>query len=99
MARTEDWAIIILGAMGLSAGATNPSFSSLWAEHYGTKHLGAIRSAGAVLTVFASALGPIAVGSALDLEVRVATIVWVSVSITIGTSALAWLGLRLSRYL
>ena len=80
--------------MGLSSGATNPSFSSLWAELYGTKHLGAIRAAGAVLTVFASALGPIAVGASLDFKIPVAAIFWVCVFITIITSGLAWFGLR-----
>ena len=91
---TETWAIIILGSMGLSAGATNPSFSSLWTELYGTKYLGSIRSVGAVLIVFASALGPMAIGSALDFQVQVTTIVWISVLITCFTSGLAWFGLR-----
>ena len=90
----ELWAAGVLGAMGFSAGATNPSFASLWAELYGTQHLGAIRATAAVLSVFASALGPVAVGWALDVPVLIEVIIWVSLAITIGTSALAWLGLR-----
>ncbi len=97
MAENEHWAILILGAMGLSGGATIPSFSSLWAELYGTRHLGAIRAAGAVLTVFASAIGPVAVGVSLDFNISVVTIFWVSLLITIFTSGLAWFGLRSSK--
>ena len=52
------------------------------------------RAAAAVLMVFASALGPVTVGAALDATVSIEVIIWVSVAITIGTSALAWLGLR-----
>tara|TARA_Y100001934_G_C12305915_1_gene752392 strand:+ start:494 stop:1525 length:1032 start_codon:yes stop_codon:yes gene_type:complete len=90
----EFWAIAILATMGLSAGATNPSFSSLWAELYGTQHLGAIRSVGAVLMVFASALGPLAVGAALDSAIDLEIITWISVIMTAGTSILCWLGLK-----
>ena len=90
----EFWAIVILATMGLSAGATNPSFSSLWAELYGTQHLGAIRSVGAVLMVFASALGPLAVGAALDYAIDIEIITWISVIMAAGTSILCWFGLR-----
>ncbi len=88
------WVPIVLGTMGMSAGATNPVFSSLWAELYGTRHLGAIRSTGAVLSVFASALGPVIVGWALDADVSVQTITMVSVAIIIFTSCLSGVGLR-----
>ena len=75
--------------MGLSAGATNPTFSSLWVELYGTEHLGAIRAAGAVLGVFASALGPVVVGWALDEGVSILALTSVSILITAATSALS----------
>jgi predicted MFS family arabinose efflux permease len=90
----ELWAVAVLGAMGLSAGATNPSFAALPVELYGTRDLGAIRAVSAVLMVFGSALGPVVVGWALDAAVNIEAIAWVSVAITIGTSSLAWLGLR-----
>lgn len=93
-AEGEAWALAVLATMGLSAGATHPSFAALWAELYGTRHLGAIRAAGAVLSVFASALGPVAVGWALDGGVTVAAICAVSVAITAATSGLAFAGLR-----
>ena len=72
----------------------NPTFSSLWAELYGTEHLGAIRAAGAVLSVFASALGPVVIGWALDANVSMSTITTISIAITLSTSTLAAVGLR-----
>ena len=85
----EIWAVVILSAMGLSAGATNPTFSSLWVELYGTKHLGAIRATGTVLSVFASALGPVVVGWALDERVSILALTSFSILITAATSALS----------
>ena len=88
------WALGVLALMGLSAGSSNPTFSSLWAELYGIEHLGAIRSAGAVLSVFASALGPVFVGLALDAKVSILTVSSISVAITLSTCGLAAVGLR-----
>jgi len=90
----DYWALGVLALMGLSAGSSNPTFSSLWAELYGTEHLGAIRAAGAVLSVFASALGPVFVGWALDEDVSLMTISSISVAITLSTCCLAAIGLR-----
>lgn len=94
LAEDEYWAIVIMATMGTSAGSTNPVFSSLWAELYGTQHLGAIRSAASVLSVFASALGPVAVGWALDAQVSLLMITMASVAITLSTSTMAVIGLR-----
>jgi len=68
--------------------------NGLWAELYGTEHLGAIRAAGAVLSVFASALGPVFVGWALDEKVSMLTISTISIAITLLTCGLAAIGLR-----
>ncbi|NQW00714.1 MAG: MFS transporter [Rhodospirillales bacterium] len=88
------WVPVIMCLMGTSAGTTGPTYSSLWAELYGTQHLGAIRAAGAVLSVFGSALGPVVIGWTLDAEVSIATITLTSVLITLLASALAAAGLR-----
>lgn len=58
--------IVILGLLGLGSGVGNPIVSSLWAEMYGTRHLGSIRAVGSVLMVFGSALGPVFMGWTLD---------------------------------
>lgn len=69
-------AVLIL--IGIGAGANSGVLSALWAELYGTDHLGAIRAVAAVLMVFASALGPVAMGLALDRGASVAAISYAS---------------------
>jgi MFS family permease len=55
----------LLGAMfgiGLSNGAARTSFSAVWAEIYGTRHLGAIRGVVMSVMVVASAVAPLVLG-------------------------------------
>lgn len=58
--------------MGVTQGALTAVYGALWAEAYGTRHLGAIRALYAAATVFASALGPGLSGQLLDAGVGVA---------------------------
>ncbi len=52
--------------MGICSGLYFTGFSALWAELYGAKYLGAIKSLTNAIMVFASALGPALVGTLLD---------------------------------
>jgi predicted MFS family arabinose efflux permease len=54
------WPYMLL--MGISSGLYFTGFSALWAELYGTKNLGAIKSLVNAVMVFSSALGPALVG-------------------------------------
>ena len=56
---------------GLSMGSSGTLLGSLWAELYGTRHLGAIRSLATSGAVFASALAPGLMGVLLDLGVGI----------------------------
>ena len=58
------WPYMLL--MGISSGLYFTGLSALWAELYGPKHLGAIKSMTNAIMVFASALGPALVGSLLE---------------------------------
>lgn len=58
------WPYMLL--MGVSSGMYFTGLSALWAELYGPKHLGAIKSLTNAIMVFASALGPALVGSLLQ---------------------------------
>jgi MFS family permease len=60
-------AFMMLGAITNGSGAT--LLAALWAELFGTRHLGAIRSIAAAAQVLASALGPGVAGVLLDLGV------------------------------
>lgn len=62
------WAIpLLLACLGLSTGLVNPVTGALWAELYGTAHLGAIRALVTAALVAASALGPGLAGLLIDL--------------------------------
>ena len=74
---TQGWFGIIpvfFVLMGMTTGMMSPVVGALWAELYGTTHLGAIRSLATAALVAASAVGPglagwlIDIGFALDLQ-------------------------------
>jgi MFS family permease len=68
------WAIPMLFlCFGLSQGVMNPVVGALWAEIYGTAHIGAIRSLVMALLVAASALGPGLAGALIDTGVELDT--------------------------
>ncbi len=60
------WLLPYLALLGLTSGLAFTGFTALWAELYGTAHLGAIRSLAGAISVFASALGPVLTGLLLD---------------------------------
>lgn len=64
-------AFMLLG--GITAGINQTVTSALWAELYGTLHLGAIRALVAAFSVLASALSPVMLGALIDLGVRIET--------------------------
>ncbi|MGI9337693.1 MAG: MFS transporter [Gammaproteobacteria bacterium] len=51
---------------GAGVGLSLPTANALWAEVYGTKHLGAVRALTQALTAFFSAGGPVIYGLMLD---------------------------------
>ncbi|NRA29227.1 MAG: MFS transporter [Parvularculaceae bacterium] len=58
--------IVFFGLFGISYGFASTLFGSVWAEAYGTKHLGSIRSVTQSAMVFATALGPWITGALID---------------------------------
>lgn len=58
------WPYFIL--IGINVGISHISRTALWAELYGTAHLGAIKSLIAALGVLSSAFGPVAMGLLMD---------------------------------
>ena len=52
--------------MGLSQGANSTIPAAFWAEAYGTRHLGAIKSLASAIMVFGTAIGPILTGMLID---------------------------------
>lgn len=73
-AEAPVWLIPYLALLGLTSGLAFTGFTALWAELYGTLHLGAIRSLAGAISVFASALGPVLAGLLLDAGMAMETI-------------------------
>ena len=61
---------VYLGMIGASAGAGGATMGAMWAELYGTKNLGSIRSLSMAAMVFSTALGPGLSGSLIDLGIN-----------------------------
>ena len=55
-----------MSLMGISSGLYFTGLSALWAELYGARHLGSIKSMTNAIMVFSSALGPALVGTLLQ---------------------------------
>ena len=62
-------AIIYLTLVGITAGVTGTIIGAMWAELYGTQHLGAIRAMATAIGVGATALAPGVMGLMMDLKV------------------------------
>lgn len=64
-------AFVFLGLGGMTMGFNAAAVGALWAEIYGTRHLGAIRSVISAAMVFATALAPVILGQLLDAGVPI----------------------------
>lgn len=59
-------ALLLMGLMGTTIGASGPVGGALWAEVYGTEKLGSIRSLVTSLMVLTTALAPVLLGAMID---------------------------------
>lgn len=57
---------VAMALMGLSQGANSTVPNAFWAEFYGTRHLGAIKSLAVAVMVFGTAIGPALTGVLID---------------------------------
>ncbi len=64
---TEPWTVpAFMVLAGMTGGSANTLIGSLWAEVYGTRHLGAIRALAVAAMVFATGLAPGIMGVLID---------------------------------
>lgn len=68
--------ILFMAFLGFGAGVSLPINNAVWAELYGTRYLGEIKSLATSLVVFSTALAPFLIGLFLDLGVSLADILW-----------------------
>lgn len=73
----QTWsAPLYMGLGGLTVGASTVLISAAWAETFGVRHLGTIRSLTSALTVLSTALAPVLMGEMLDQGVAISSIAW-----------------------
>src|SRR5262245_7061046 len=72
--RSQLWAIAVL--IGLSGGMITVIFFAVWRQAFGAAHLGRIQGAAQMLTVVASALGPLLFAKCAELTGSYALILW-----------------------
>ena len=82
---------IFLIGMGATLGGNITVFGAIWAEFWGTKNLGSIRSVGQALAVFATALAPWTFGLMVDAGVSVAGLAWIKLGHALIASLLAFM--------
>lgn len=54
---------------GVGQGLQSTATSTFWAEYFGTRHIGSIKSVAAAIMVFGSAIGPGVTGVLIDLGI------------------------------
>jgi MFS family permease len=65
LVRTYTHVIVYGATMGISGGIVTVVFFSVWGQVYGRRHLGRIQGCAQMLTVFASAIGPLLLAETL----------------------------------
>jgi len=74
---SDTWSIpLFLMVLAMGGGMAPSVFGALWAEMYGTAHIGAVRSMAIAVMVFASAAGPGIAGGLIDLGINLVTQSW-----------------------
>lgn len=79
---------------GVTAGSNGTLTNALWAEVYGTAHMGAIKSMATGAMVFGSAIGPALTGALIDWGIGLEDQYQAFALYFLGSSALMWLGIR-----
>ncbi len=67
-------AMVFMAGLGLCMGIVFTAFTAIWAELYGVRHLGAIRSVVMAIMVLVSAIAPAIMGWLFDAGVTVETL-------------------------
>jgi len=84
------WGGVFLVLTGITVGFQSTAVAPFWAEMYGSRHLGAIKSLGSAAMVFCTALSPIVLGWQIDLGVGMDELALGGAVYIFATSALAW---------
>jgi len=85
------WAPLLCFALaGISQGVGGTVKAALWAEIYGVRHLGAIRSLVSSLMILGTAASPVLFGRALDMGVPIAGVLFATLLLVGATVFINW---------
>ncbi|MEG3617839.1 MFS transporter [Magnetovibrio sp. PR-2] len=85
----QTWSVplyMMLG--GLTVGSSSVLISAAWAETYGVRHLGTIRSLTSSLAVVSTALAPVLVGELLDIGTNFSAIAFGAAALVFASAVL-----------
>lgn len=88
------WAAVYLFLAALTSGISFTASVAMWAELYGVRHIGAIKSLASAIMVFGSALGPLFMGLLFDAGITMGAVCLMFALYTVAGTALIWRGLR-----
>ena len=88
------WAGVFLVLTGITVGFQSTVTAPFWSEMYGNKHLGAIKSLGAAVMVFCTAVSPIVIGWQIDVGTSMESLAIASAIYIFLTSGLAYYACR-----
>lgn len=88
--------LLYLCLMAISVSLMSVASTALWAELYGYTHFGAIKSMVTTVVVFASAIGPLVIGSFMGNENLWQTGLTVCIALMLALSVGSWLALKRS---
>ncbi len=89
------WTAIAVILMGITGGGQATLIAACWSEFYGTRHIGAIKSAAAAVMVLGSAIGPGLSGMLIDAGVgfEVQQLIY-AVTFALAALALFWVTIK-----
>ncbi|MBO0697992.1 MAG: MFS transporter, partial [Zavarzinella sp.] len=79
------------GAMGVAGGMMTVIFFTAWGQLYGLRHLGQIQGAAQLLTVLASAAGPLVLAAGQRAAGSYGTVLQTLAGVSLGLAAITWL--------
>ncbi|MFT7669768.1 MAG: MFS family permease [Planctomycetota bacterium] len=94
---TPMTAVVFLSLFGATGGLGGPIVGGMWAEEFGTQHLGSIRAMTTSVMVFGTAGSPALFGKLLDSQVSIDDIAWMCCAYAVVGMALATVASRLRR--
>ena len=91
LVRTYLHVVFYGAAMGISGGVVTVVFFSVWGQVYGRRHLGKIQGCAQMMTVFASAVGPLLLAETLERTGSYDSIFYGLAVVVIALGAGSWL--------